>query len=256
MFQPNLLISTLFALASAAIYFYVGYRLARRQVATPDARLAWNLFVVWWYGLAASTLLTGVMNLLGLLNITDLALFLTFSQINLLTVCAGLYGLMYYLIYLFTGKRKLLAPLTLFYIAYYALVAYYLNSLKPVGVTVGNWNTTLQYQQSLIGPFFTLILFLLVMPQIIGSFAYFTLFFRVEETTQKYRIALVSWSIIVWFGMSFLARLTGLSQQVWWQFFSRLLSLTAALTILMAYEPVRWIKQRFGVISISDQAAV
>ena len=40
---------------------------------------------------------------------------------------------------------------------------------------------------------------LLLLPQIIGSFAYFTLYFRVTDVTQKYRILLVSWSIIVWF---------------------------------------------------------
>jgi hypothetical protein len=256
MFQPNLFISTLFALAAAAIYFYVGYRLKRRQIASPDARFAWNLFLVWWYGLAASTLITAVRNLLGLLNVTELPLFVTFSQMSLLAICASLYGLLYYLLYLFTGKSGWLAPLTLFYIAYYFLVSYYLNSLKPVGVTVGNWNITLQYEQSFGGPLFTFVLSLLVFPQIIGSLAYFTLFFRVEEPTQKYRIALVSWSIIVWFGLSFLAPITGLSQQAWWQIFSRALGLAAAFTILMAYEPARWIKQRLGVVSISDQATV
>ncbi len=45
------------------------------------------------------------------------------------------------------------------------------------------------------------------------------------------------------------------SQQEWWQIVSRLIGLGAALAILLAYEPVRWIKHRLGVASITDEAA-
>jgi len=252
MFQPTLFFSVLFSLVSASIYFYVGYRLSQRRIASPDTRLAWNLLIVWWYCLAASTLINGLRNFLGLLNITDLALFITFSQVSLLAICVSLYGLLYYLLYLFTGNRKLLTPLTLFYIVYFILLLYYINSLIPIGITLERWNTSIQYQEEATGPFFIIILLFLIFPQIIGSLAYFTLFFRVENTTQKYRIALVSWSIIIWFGASFLASITGFGQQDWWQITSRLLGLAAALAILMAYEPLPWLKQRLGVTSIGE----
>src|SRR5688500_8466223 len=122
MIQPTLLFGAALSILSASIYFYVGRVLSRRHVASPDARLAWKLFVAWWYALATSTLIGAVLSLLGAFSIAGLPLFITFTQVNLLALCIGLCGLMYYLLYLFTGSRRLLLPLTLFYIAYYILL--------------------------------------------------------------------------------------------------------------------------------------
>lgn len=254
MFQPTLLFGALLSLVDAGIYFYVGHSLDRRRVSAPDARLAWTFFMVWWYGLAGTTFAGGVLSLLGALGVTDLPLFLTFTQVNLLAICVALHGLMYYLLYLFTGNRRWLRPLTFFYIAYYMLLVYYINSREPTGVTVGRWTTTLAYQHAATGPFFALVLILLVVPQLVGSLAYFSLYFRVQEPTQKYRILLVSWSIIIWFLSAFLASATGLAQQDWWQIASRLIGLAAALTILTAYWPLPWMRRRFGVLSIAEEA--
>ena len=98
-----------------------------------------------------------------------------------------------------------------------------------------------------------MLIVLLLLPQIIGGFAYFTLYFRVTETTQKYRILLVSWSIIIWFLSPLAALAGGLAEQDWWQLASRLIGLAAALTILIAYLPPRWLKQRYGIISLPDE---
>ncbi len=255
MIQPTLIFGAIFSLVSGGIYYYVGRSLTQRRVAAPDARLAWTLFVVWWYGLAGATLASGVLSLLGAFGVTHLQLFVTITQVNLLAICVALFGLMYYLLYLFTGSRRLLAPLTVFYIAYYILLVYYIQQSIPIGVTLGRWSATLKYQQPNTGPLFVIVLLLLVFPQIIGSLAYFTLYFRVQAATQKYRTLLVSWSIIIWFLSAFLASISGLSQQDWWQIVSRLIGLSAALAILMAYQPLPWIKRRFGVISIAEEAA-
>ncbi len=255
MTQPTLIFGATFSLIIGGIYYYIGRALSQRRVASPDARLAWLLFIVWWYGLAGTTLAGGVLSLLGGFGVTDLQLFTTFTHVNLLAICAALYGLMYYLFYLFTGNRRLLTPLTVFYIAYYVLLVYYIQSRVPVGVTVGRWSATLQYQQPLAGPLFTIVLLLLVFPQIVGSLAYFTLYFRVREATQKYRILLVSWSIIIWFLSAFLASISGLAQQDGWQIVSRLIGLGASLAILIAYQPLGWIKRRFGVTSITEEPA-
>jgi hypothetical protein len=67
-------------------------------------------------------------------------------------------------------------------------------------------------------------------------------------------VLLVSWSIIIWFVSAFLASLAGLGQQDWWQITSRLIGLIAALAILFAYQPPVWVKNRFRVTSISEEA--
>ncbi len=255
MSEPTLIIAAVFSLVSAGIYFYVGRSLSRRRVASQDARLAWNLFVVWWYALGVTTAASGIFNLLGAVGITELSLFLTFTQFNVLAICIALFSLVYYILYLFTGNHKTLAPLTILYIAYYVILMYYVNSSVPTGVSVGRWSAGLSYEQQSTGPLVTLIVILLIFPQVIAGIAYFTLYFRVKEVTQKYRVAVVSGSIIIWFLSAFIASISGLSQFDWWQILSRLIGLGATLAILMAYRPIPWIKQRLGVESIAEESA-
>ena len=251
--QSTLLFSTLFALVAASLYAYVGWRLSRRPVSSSEARLAWQSFTVWWYGLAATTLIGGFLNLFGALGLTILSLFVTATYINILVICIALWGLLYYLIYLFTGNSQLLVPLAISYMVYYVLLVYYITASIPESINVEHWRTTLAYRAPLTGPFFMILIALLLLPQVIGSLAYFTLYFRMTEVTQKYRTLLVSWSIIVWFLSPLAALAGGLAQQDWWQLASRFIGLAAALTILMAYLPPRWLKQRYGIISLPDE---
>jgi hypothetical protein len=252
MIQPTLLFGATLAILCAGIYFYVGRVLSRRRQSSPDAGMAWMLFVVWWYALALATFSGGVLSLLGALGIIGLPLFITITIINSLTTCVALFGLMFYLLYLYTGKSSLIWPIGIFYFFFYGLVVYIMEARDPTGVIVDRWTTNLQYANPIPGPLFLLALLLLIFPAIIGSLAYFMLFFQVNAKTQKYRILLVSWSIIIWFTSSFLANISGLAEQDWWQVASRLIGLCAALTILFAYQPPTWIKRRFGIAAIAE----
>src|SRR5688572_8259697 len=171
--QSTLLFSALFALAAASIYAYVGWRLSRRVVASVEAKLAWQSFTVWWYGLAATTLVGGLLDLFGALGLTILPFFITATYINLLVICLALWGLLYYLIYLFTGNNQLLLPLAIFYILYFAFLVYYITASAPEGINVERWDTSLDYRTPLTGPFFLLLIGLLLLPQVIGGLAYF-----------------------------------------------------------------------------------
>src|SRR5688500_3496184 len=189
--QPTLLFSALFAAATASIYSYVGWRLSKRVISSSEARLAWASFTVWWYGLAATTLIGGFLSLFGAFGLTSLPLFVTATYLNILIICLALWGLLYYLIYLFTGNRRSLVPVTVFYMMYYVLLLYYTTASILGHVNVGRWSTTLVYRATLTGPFFVIILVFLLLPQIIGGLVYFTLYFRVSDVTQKYRVQLV-----------------------------------------------------------------
>ena len=252
--QSTLLFSAIFALVSASMYSYVGWRLSKRVISSSEARLAWWSFTVWWYGLASTTLIGGFQNLFGAFGLTILPLFVTATYINILVICIALWGLLYYLIYLFTGNKQLLVPLAIFYIIYYVLLVYYITASIPENISVDRWRTAVDYRAPLTGPFFAILAVLLLLPQIIGGLAYFSLYFRVADVTQKYRILLVSWSIILWFLSPIAAFAGGLAEQDWWQLASRLIGLAAALTILMAYLPPRWLKQRYGIISLPDES--
>ena len=252
MIQPTLLFGAVLALLSAGIYFYIGRVLSHRQQTSSGAGMAWLMFITWWYALALATLAGGTLSLLAAFGIIGLPLFITVTILNLLMTCTALFGLMFYLLYLYTGKISLIWPVGIFYFFYYGFLVYFVEASDPIGVTVNRWNASLQYQNVFRGPLVLLLLVLLLFPQIFGSMAYFMLFFQVKAKTQKYRILLVSWSIIIWFLTSFLAGISGFSQQDWWQVTSRLIGLAAALTILFAYQPPSWIKRRFGVAAIAE----
>lgn len=252
MIQPTLLFGATLAFLCAGIYFYVGRVLSQRQQTSSGANMAWLMFVTWWFALALATLLGGILSLLGAFGIIGLPLYTTIFIMNWLTTCIALMGLMFYLMYLYTGKTSLIWPIGIFYFLYYGMIVYFIEASDPIGVTINRWNTSLEYENVIRGPLFYVTLFLLVSPQIIASLAYFVLFFRVKSKTQRYRILLVSWSIIIWFLSSFLVSISGQSQQDWWQVISRLIGLIAALTILFAYQPPSWIKRRFGVAAIAE----
>ncbi len=254
MFHIMHLISALFSAASAAIYGYVAARLGRRTISHPEARLAWRLFALWWYCLAAATLAGGIPHFLSAFDIVSLLPFVALAYVEILLICVALWGLVYYLVYLFTGNRRFLIPVAIFYALYYFLLVYAITVSDPADVEITRWNVQLIYAHPPTGPFFTLLLVLLVFPQILSALAYFTLFFRVREATQRYRILLVSWCIVLWFGSAFVASVAGLSEEDWWQILSRLIGLGAAVGILFAYLPPAIVKRRFGVLSIADQA--
>jgi hypothetical protein len=251
--QSTLFIGTVFALIGGITYIFIGWWLSKRVVSSSGARLAWQAFTIWWFGLAATTLLGAFQNLLGALGHTELPLFITAQYVNTLVACIALWGLVYYLIYLFTGNSRALVPLSVFYMIYYILLIYYYTASVPNSVEIGRWNITLAYDNQLRGPFFVLLATLLLLPQIIGSLAYFTLYFRVSDVTQKYRVLLVSWSIIFWFLTPVIALVGGVMDKDWWQIISRMISLGTALVILMAYLPPRWVKERYGIVSLGDE---
>jgi hypothetical protein len=252
--QFTLFIATAFALIGGITYIYIGWWLGKRVVSSADSRLAWQAFTIWWFALAGTTLLGAFQNLLGALGHTELPLFVTAQYVNTLVACIALWGLVYYLIYLFTGNSRALVPLSIFYIIYYILLIYYYTASVPKNVEIGRWSATLVYENSLTGPFFVILAVLLLFPQILGSLAYFTLYFRVSDVTQKYRVLLVSWGIIFWFSSPLIGLAGEIAEQDWWQFASRFINLGTALVILMAYMPPRWLKQRYGIISLSDES--
>ena len=250
--DPGQLGNVLLALATSVVYAYVGHRLGRREV-QGDARLAWTLFRHWWYGLAATTVMVPLTTLLRAVGVQDAALYVTLTYVTLLLLCYVLWALLYYLLYVFTGSRRLLAPVTAFYVAYYVFLVYLITDAQPYYDAAKG---AVQYVTPLQGPALGVAIVLLVGPHILGGIGYFSLFFRTREPTQRYRIGLIAWSIIAWFSTALVGSIPvgdlRLSQLWWWAPFTRIVGLVAALAILMAYIPPQWVRERFGVTAVDE----
>jgi hypothetical protein len=243
----TLLYSGAFALLTAAVYTWVGLKVGRPGL-EPDELRAVRMFKLWWHSLAALTYVSAAFLLLGAFGTIDLAIFVSLLYVELGVICLAFWGLAYYLAFLFTGKRGWFVPLGIFYTAFLVLLFYLIVKSQPIGVTTERWQVSIKYaHENLLGTGASLVfLFLFLGPQVIGAIAYFTLYFRTDDPWARYRIGMVSLSLLAWFGSSIAAGLLGASQDESWMLASRVISLAAALVILMAYRPPAWVRRRLG----------
>lgn len=242
---PQLYAGAAFALVAALMFSIVGRAVAQRRV-SEEARTASTLFAVWWYGLAGVTALGAVNSIVAALGVRNLAFYVSGTMISLLALCVILFALLYYLLFLFTGRRGLLGPLALGYTLYFAFLVWYVIQREPQGILVHRWNVEIDYANEVTNPVTQLLVALLILPVLAGALAYFTLYFRTRDREQRYRIAMVSWSIIVWFGSAGAVAESHLAQVDWWQVASRVIGVLAATATLMAYRPPAWIKAKFA----------
>jgi hypothetical protein len=234
-------------LVAAGIYAAVGRMVAARPVEAPG-RPARQAFAAWWNVLALLSLYGAFADVVTMAGWWTVPLLVAATHVLLLVILLALGGLLYYLVYLYTGRQGAWKPILLFYGLFWACLVYYVEALGPDGVQAGAINPQLHYahdpQTDGFGPVLGV---LLVLPIIGGAVGYSTLFFKAKEPTQRYRIAVVSVSIVLWFSFSLVGSLAGVSQALDWIVLSRLVSLGAAAAVYAAYRPPRWVQRRWGV---------
>src|SRR5580658_4182618 len=184
----------------AGVYLFLGYKLARRRV-SPASRLPAAQFALFWLGLAAVTSLGGALSLIATFTLPSDALVVTAVHTEILLLSAMLWGLLGYLTYLYTGRSYLLFWSS-FYATFYFVLTYVITASEPNVVTVTQGTVGVQYATAFGGPLLYVLIALLIAPEFIGAILYFTLVFRARDPTVRFRVTLVSWSIILWFGIA------------------------------------------------------
>ena len=237
MVSITLLADTAFSLATAALYVAVGRTVRHRGVSDRASSRALGLFVLWWYAIAAFSVLGAARTLAAALGYLGLPYHVLLSYLSLLPLVAALWGLVYYLVFVHTGNERWLGPLGMMhaglFVGFLALSVW----LRPVAVEAGEWSVTIGYARTLSGPLVAVLLATLLGPVLLAAVAYATLWFRTKDRAARYRVALVSGSFIVWFGSAALASASALVGSAWWPYASRLVGLAATLTLLAAYRP-------------------
>lgn len=244
--RPTLLVAAAAAACLAAVYAFVGLQLARRRPEQPAHRLAMGMFSLWWGALSINVLVVSVLDLLGGLDALPLHVQVAGSLAQRLLLAASLVGLMHYLLFLLTG-RSWLAPLVAVYGAHYAFSVYQLYRHEPVAVLLGPWRTDLAYATDPSLVVQVVALLLVVLAPVVASLAYFSLFFHVDDPTRRWRIGIVSWSLVVWWAMVVVAGQRQFLDDDAFQVVNRVVSLLAAFAILAAFRPPAWARRRWGV---------
>ncbi len=230
----------------AVLYGFVAWTIAGRKV-SDAGRLPNQSFALWWWGLAVLTG-AGVVRTVGLgFAAPTLPGYMTYLHFVLLLIMVAFAGMLYYFLYLWSGRNNLWVPISLFYFGLYIFFVYYIMLQEPSGFDAeGN----LVYANDLSGTIWgTIISVTWLLPPIIGAGLYLSLVRKVREPLLRFRIALVASSIIVWFLIVIGGSLTGAATEAsdWWTYLSRIIAALAAIFTFIAYRPPRAVRKLFNL---------
>lgn len=238
---PLAVAGAIIAFGVAAVYLYVGYRLYRRPVSA-GSRLASAQFSLWWAGLGVGVAVGGVELALAAANALPFSMALTLYMVVVLVDCAFLWGLVGFLLYVYSGRYHVVA-LSVFYAAFYVSVLYYFFSQGPTGLILSAGQPTIVYSNAPIAVLEGPLVVGLVGPEIVGAILYLSLLRRTKDPAQRYRIWLVGGGILLWFGLDvfFPGSTTG------WLLARGVAQVIPGLMSLIAFYPPEWARRRYGV---------
>lgn len=253
--QPSpLLLDGILATATAALYAYVGALTLRRETSDADARRAVRLFGVWWFSLAAITVIGTLRTLLVVADATQPALHQAISWLTIVPLVAALWGLVSYLLYIYTGDARAFTLSTIFHAGLLAALVYIVAERPVTSVALGDYGVRLEYSSELGAAVTAVLSGAILLPVLGAAIGYATLYFRTKDRSARYRIAMVSGAFIFWFGSVGAASALKLNAIAWWPVASRVIALIATLMVLAAYLPPRWAQNAYGIRSARSRA--
>lgn len=222
-------------LSFAAVARAIGRRLGDRET-----RLAQMSFMAWWGGLAVYLVLHGGLTVAAAFHSVSPQVYLATRLVNIPALCVAIWGITSFLLYLYVGARQVFAASAVF-IGSVAILFFWATFTGSTEVQVRTWMVGVEDS----GPAYRFVYLVLGLPPIAAALGYLGLLRRVTTRSQRYRIALVSGSILAYVGSGLAARLSAGDAAV----FVTLVvvgSLAAAAALLAYHPPVpvqRWIDQ-------------
>jgi hypothetical protein len=239
---------------SAALYAWVGAIVLRRHVAQ-DARPANSLFALWWIALAAAFTLISLFTIATQgLGYRGLALAVAYLDGVVVLVLGAIWGLVYYLAYLYTGNKRWFWPIAIFYAALALAFIVEIAYLQPNGFDADG-NLTFAHAQMSPAARGTLGL-LVSLPAVIAAIGYGSLYRRTYEPLARYRIALVSAAFVAQFGWNVVNAAFQLPTRFQGSIVVPLIgdafAILAAVAVLFAFRPPRELRSRLERVQASE----
>lgn len=230
----TLLASALLALSTAGGFAWVA-RVMWKRAAPAKGASALAMFTLFWVSAAIIWASQGIGSLAGYLGVATLPLISALDQVSTPFYCLAAAGLLHYVLYLLTGRERLLGPILAYYLVLFFLLRLRVESAGRLGVEVGDWVVTFAYASPLQGPAYTAIVALVSVPLLLAIVGYGTLWFRVEDPAQRTRIALVTTGLLGWVGTEALAFTTGFANAPEGEITRRIVALAGTILVLLAY---------------------
>lgn len=245
----DLLLQAAFALVTALLYAWIA-RLVQHRSLSAEARAANAMFATWWGSLGILYGLAALYNAAAALDLVTLPIAIAYIDILLVLVCVALFGLLGYLLYLYTGSRKGFFPLGIAYAALAIGLFYLIAWMQPTGFKTGGIGLQLDYARQPPDIVSLAVGFLISIPILGAALLYGSLYFRVKTPEPRYRIALVASAFLFWFGWSAISTALALPRRfpdsvalyVW----NSAIAILVPLVIVMAFRPPKWVRARLA----------
>jgi hypothetical protein len=153
----------------------------------------------------------------------------------------GVWGILYYVTYVFTGRTTMFLPYLVYYLGIFAVLA---AGTALDTSEAERFMLSVSRLAIMTGPLLTGAIIALLLPVIVACGFYFSLYFAVDDPVQKYRVGLTSGAFIAWFGSAVAATLLGIAHEPWWAVLGRSIGVAASIVVFMAYWPPRSLHPR------------
>ena len=230
----------------ALLLFYVGLLFSRRAQTSPEP-LMLSVFATFWFSGAFVIATIAMHSILGLFGVLDLSVHRALNYARTAPLALALWALLYYLVFLYTGRRALGVPLAILYAGYFGYLIWYQTTGGPLEISVSDWDVRLSPLEPASSMRATMYALLFGGPLILATIAYGTLFFGVHERTARYRIATVTLSFLVLFACIMGALLLRLEGEPWFPLTYEVPIVIACVGIVLAYRPPRWVRVHWNL---------
>lgn len=248
MAPATLLLSGLLGIATAAACAWVGFLVARPGRRS-GAWLASTSFPAFWHSAAVVAGSQGLRALLAFAGLDSFALIVALEGVTTPFYCLGAASLLFYVLFLLTGRHRFALPIAVYYLALLPVLRYFVALAHPVGYEVTPWQVNYVYEQPLQRPGYALALALTVAPVLAAIGAYVSLAWRITNPAIRYRIVCVSAGLLLWVGVEALAFGSGFAATGAGELTRRALGLGAAGATLLGYLPPAYARRRWGARS-------
>jgi hypothetical protein len=223
-----------FPIATALLLAYVSVLVSRRHT-SPDGELPLRMFSLWWACAGAVILLASMPTLLSVVGVSDVSLFTAIGYLNAAPLAFGLFALLYYLLYIYTGKRGAIWPLGIAYAIFFAFELYYFSQFGPRHIETSVFSVRAVPDARPPAPMRILFGAAVGLPILVALVAYASLYGRTRDPAARHRIAMVSGAFAIWFVPVLLALVLDWSDAAWFPLTYQVPGVVAAVLIVMAF---------------------
>lgn len=249
MSSATLLAGGILALATAAGFAYVA-RLMLRLTRERGDQSALVMFSLFWTSAAIVWTTQGIVNVAAAFGRADLALVSALDQVGTPFYCLAAAGVLYYVLYLLTGKRAFLAPILGYYLALFFALRWRVESAGRMGVSVERWVVNFDYATPLQGTTYTILVALVALPILMSIVMYASLLRRIQDPGQRYRVLLVSIGLAAWVTTEALSFTSGFARTDAGEVLRRLVALGSTIVIIVGYRPPRFARERWRAVPL------